>query len=73
MKTNYKKGDVIVWSGHEPCIGRLDTDMSAYKFKRCYYVDKEHNSLSYLFLRLATKEEIKLLGKERKLLFKNTK
>lgn len=44
----YKTGDIVVWSGFSPCIGRIKR-----KDFDGYYVitEKTHNILHYLYLR----------------------
>lgn len=56
----YKIGDVVVWGGHTPCIGRISAKDSAWD--HCYAISKSHNSLHYSNLRYATPEEIEALG-----------
>lgn len=56
----YKNGDVVVWSGHNPCIGRIKC--KADFGKDCFVICESHNSLHYSYLRYATPTEIILLG-----------
>lgn len=61
MKTNnFKIGDIVVWSGNEPCIGKIQKKCSF--DSRCWYISDSHNSCYFKFLRLANTNEIKKLG-----------
>lgn len=68
---NYQKGDIVVWKGNMPCIGKISRnvyliefgDINKIKFSTNeYYINESHNSLHYSNLRLADEEEIKILG-----------
>ena len=69
----YKEGDVVVWGGRKPCIGKIVRRSNEYLHMNCWVIDEEHNSLHYSNLRYATKKEIKQLGDRQKLLTTNQK
>lgn len=62
----YKAGDIVVWKGQSPCIGRIksiqinDAD--------CWEICESHDSLHYTYLRYAKPSEIKKLGKKQMIL-----
>lgn len=66
-------GDIVFWGGHAPCIGKIKNwygdgvIINGRLWPVCYVIDKKHNHLSENHLRLATKEEIKLLGRKNKI------
>ncbi len=62
----YKKGDIVVWRGNNPCIGRVKA--RCVEFRDSWNVSKTHNSLSYTNLRYATPKEIEKLGRKQMLL-----
>ena len=57
---DYKAGDVVVWNGCTPCIGKVNTPM--YSCSLCCGICDSHNSLHYSHLRYARPDEIKRLG-----------
>lgn len=68
----YKKGDIVVWRGAHPCIGKikrrsylvsLDSNKTKKLSKDCYFITDSHDSLHHSNLRKATEEEIEALGK----------
>lgn len=68
---NYKKGDIVVWRGRNPCIGKIKKRANHtidYLIGSCWVIDEQHNSLHFSNLRYATHEEIKKLGDKQKLL-----
>lgn len=69
----YKEGDVVVWGGRKPCIGKIVRRNNEDLHMNCWVIDEEHNSLHYSNLRYATHEEIKQLGDRQKLLTTNQK
>lgn len=69
----YKKGDIVVWRGRNPCIGKIECRGNEDLHRDCWVIDEEHNSLHYSNLRYATKKEIKQLGDRQKLLTTNQK
>lgn len=67
---NYKAGDVVVWKGSDPCIGRI---MGRGKiFPNDFKICDSHNSLYYGNLRYARPDEIKRLGKNQMILIENS-
>ena len=57
----YNIGDVVKWSGQQPCIGRIIGECT--EFEDSYKINNDtHNSLHFINLRLATQDEIELLG-----------
>lgn len=69
----YKAGDVVVWSGHNPAIGRVahdfDSNAARCHVQECTALQDEnggrhpaYNSLHYSNLRPATKLERRALG-----------
>lgn len=65
----YTKGDVVVWRGDSPAIGRIGCDVD-FSSARCYVeecihfqkMSKLYNSLHYSQLRPSTPKEIEYLG-----------
>jgi hypothetical protein len=66
LKKHYKKGDVVVWRGKNPCVGIIKSqnidDIN------CFNICKSHNSLHYSNLRLAHTKEILMLEKKKMML-----
>jgi len=61
----FKNGDIVVWGGSKSCIGIIkDSKNDEFVSGGISYVidDITHNSLSPLYLRFATEEEIEMLG-----------
>lgn len=78
----YKKGDIVVWGGHNPAIGRLAFDYdftgvgtgsynACAKFKG--YERNEYNSLHFHNLRMATPTEKEVLGDNEMILIELSK
>lgn len=65
-KLEYNKGDVVVWKGNKAAILKIGCDFKcdfrAHVLECAKSTIKEYNSLHYSNLRLATNDEIKLLG-----------
>lgn len=65
---DYQKGDVVVWRGDDPCIGRIfdKTPIDRNHLDEdCFVISKTHNSLHYSNLRYATQKEKQKLGRKR--------
>lgn len=62
---DYKRGDVVVWRGTEPCIGRIKSKDNSGVQDDCWVICDSHNSLHYSNLRYAKPEEIAQLGRKR--------
>ena len=66
---NYKKGDVVVWRGGNPCIGRIKEKCKHDGINDdCFVISKTHNSLHYSNLRYATQKEKQKLGRKQMVL-----
>jgi hypothetical protein len=69
----YNRGDIIVWLGYNPCVGRLDRDIDVSKARchveECIRLDSTHSSLHFKNVRLATQIEMQKLGDNDKYLF----
>lgn len=62
---NYKKGDIVVWCGRNPCIGKIKSKAKGDINIDCWVINENHNSLHYSHLRYATPDEIAQLGRKR--------
>lgn len=64
--TEYKKGDIVVWGGYNKAILRIAEDFisndSCHMTQCARATHKGYNSLHYSNLRLATRQEVELLG-----------
>lgn len=59
LNAYYKKGDICVWKGGNPCIFRINK----FNGRNCYSsTSNTHDSLNFRHIRPATKKEIELLG-----------
>ena len=63
---NYKEGDVVVWRGNKPCIGKIVGKCDSYE--DCFKINKTHSSLHYSNLRYATQKEKQKLGRKQMVL-----
>jgi hypothetical protein len=54
---NYQTGDVVVWIGDEPCIGRIKFERQDGQFKGDYSLGGEYDCVGKSKLRLATESE----------------
>lgn len=63
---NYEIGDVVVWRGEDPCIGRINGKCRS--FHNSFMICEDHNSLHISNLRYAEPDEIKKLGENQILL-----
>jgi len=68
--TEYKKGDIVVWKGGYPAIGRIKGKCKI--FNDCWDISKTHNSLHFCNLRLANDEEKAALGTKQMILYPKT-
>lgn len=62
IEKDYKPEDVVVWRGHNPCIGRIKKKSP--HAMDCFYMSEKRNSMHYSNLRYATADEIKRLGNQ---------
>lgn len=73
VENDFKPGDIVVWIGHNPIIARIKRKCNSFN-DSWVLTDQEdeaypHNSCSYLNLRKATRQEVRLLGKKQFVVF----